>query len=901
MTSTTAVQAPVDRGGELSHRQIVTILVGLALGMFLAALDQTVVATAIRTIADDLGGLSQQAWATTAFLITGTITTPLYGKLSDIYGRKPLFLTAISIFIVGSVLCTFATSMYMLAGFRAVQGLGAGGLFSLALTILGDIVPPRERARYQGYILAVFGTSSVLGPVIGGVLSGVDSLAGIDGWRWIFLVNVPIGLVALAVVAKVLNVPHVKRPHKIDWPGALTLAIFLVPLLIVAEQGREWGWGSDRALGCYIVGAIGLVLFLLCERGIGDDALIPLRLFRNGVFSLTSVAGIILGMGMFGGIALLPQFLQIVHGASPTESGFLMLPLVGGIMVASIVSGQVTSRTGRYKIFPVIGTALLTGALLLMHFLVTWDIPLWELDLLMAMFGLGLGCCMQTLVLAVQNAVPARDMGVATASSTFFRQMGGTLGTAIFLSILFSTVGDKITAAFQGDAGQVFRAAAANPSVIADPANTQILQGAQSGDLSTASGVLNDSAFLQQIDPGLARPFLVGFTDSMTLTFLIASFVTFGAFVLVLFVKELPLRTMSGAQARLAEEAAAMPAAESAEAAQTTQSTVAAQESPAPSPLPRPEPVDPFATPAPVSHNGSVNGNGSADGSGTANGRGRHALGGGLPAAVAQPSLDGGSGPEVNGIVHRADGSGLAEAVVTLTDPAGRQEGRTVTGPDGGFRIPLAHGGTYLIVATSGAYQPYAAMVAVADRPVRHDVPLAGTCSLRGTVYGGDGGPVADAALTLIDARGDVAATGRPDETGRYRLEGVPEGRYTLTATGPSFAPVAAAVELRSGSTTDHDVQLPQRARLTGTVVAASDGHGIGEALATLIDGEGAVVATAVTGPDGSFVFEDLPGGTYTLTASGYAPVATVVQVGAGGVTTADVAFPAPSAVEELR
>jgi len=480
---------------------------------------------------------------------------------------------------------------------------------------------------------------------------------------------------------------------------------------------------------------------------------------------------------------------------------------------------------------------------------------------------------MQTLVLAVQNAVPARDMGVATASSTFFRQMGGTLGTAVFLSILFSTVGDKIAAAFQGPAGQVFQAATRDPAVIADPANTQILQAARSGDLSAASGVLNDSAFLQKIAPGLARPFLVGFTDSMTLAFLIVSFVMFLAFVLVLFVKELPLRTMSGAQARLAEEADTVPAAVAAEP------LTAQEQTPSPSSTPRPDP--------------STNG--------ASNGRGRHSLGGGLPGAdpattpLAAPGPDAGSGPEVNGIVHRADGTGLAEAVVTVTDPAGRQEGRTLTGPDGGYRIPLATGGTYLIVATSGAFQPYAAMVAVADSPVRHDVPLAGTCGVRGTVRAGDGTPVTAATLTLIDARGDVAATGRPDEVGRYHLDGVPEGRYTLTTAGPSFAPIAAAVELRSGSTTDHDVELPQRARLSGTVVAASSGAGIAEALATLIDGDGAVVATAVTGPDGSFVFEDLPGGTYTLTASGYAPVATIVQVGAGGVTTADVQFPAPS------
>jgi MFS family permease len=250
MTTATAERAQPEVG-ELTHRQILTILVGLLLGMFLAALDQNVVSTAIRTIADDLGGLSQQAWATTAFLITSTISTPLYGKLSDIYGRKPLFLLAISIFIVGSVTCSFAQSMYQLAAFRALQGIGAGGLFSLALTILGDIVPPRERARYQGFFLAVFATSSVAGPVIGGLLAGAPTILGLDGWRWIFLINVPIGAVALVVVAKVLNLPNMSRGRRrIDWPGATLLAVGLVPLLLVAEQGRSWGWGSVASVSC---------------------------------------------------------------------------------------------------------------------------------------------------------------------------------------------------------------------------------------------------------------------------------------------------------------------------------------------------------------------------------------------------------------------------------------------------------------------------------------------------------------------------------------------------------------------------------------------------------------------------------------------------------------------------
>ncbi len=876
-----APTSPQPGSGELSHRQILTILLGLTLGMFLAALDQTVVATAIRVIADDLGGLSQQAWATTAFLITGSITTPLYGKLSDIYGRKPLFLFAISIFLIGSVLCTFSTSMYELAGFRAVQGLGAGGLFTLALTILGDIVPPRERARYQGYILAVFGTSSVLGPVIGGVLSGQATIAGIAGWRWIFLVNVPIGAVALFVVARVLNIPHTPRRHRVDWPGAVALAVFLVPLLIVAEQGREWGWDSTRALVSYLIGAVGLVAFLLAERAYGDDALLPLRLFRNRMFALTSAAGIFIGMGMFGGIVLLPLFLQIVHGVTPTESGFLMVPLVGGIMVGSVVSGQITARTGRYKVFPIFGAGLMVGALLLMHFRVAVHIPLWELDLYMVIFGVGLGNCMQTLVLAVQNAVSPRDLGVATASSTFFRQIGGTLGTAIFLSIVFSTVGDKIGNAFQAAAGTPeLQSALADPAVTANPANQQVIAGLNSGGgVSNSSGVLNDSSFLKTIDDRLAEPFRVGFSDSMTLTFLVAACVLAVAFVLVLFIKELPLRTMSGMQARAAEEAETPPAPGVVTSAAGVITSADAESRDH------------------EQQRGPRTGHTGATVPAMSNGH----LGNRPPPVAADVPVPTppGSGPLIFGTVQRADARGLADAVVTVTDPAGQQEARTATGGDGDYQLPVPHGGTYLVVAASGTFQPHAAMVAVADRSVRHDITLTGASGVYGIIRtvlpGGGSRPVAGIAVTLIDARGSVAATVVSDQYGRYHVVGVPDGQYTLTAAGPSFQPVAVSVVLSSGATTERDVELPGRARLLGTVVAESTGYGVAEALATLIGPNGAVVGSAVTEADGSFVFDDLAEGGYTLTASGYAPVATLVQVTAGGTTTTEVALVAPT------
>src|SRR4051795_1969650 len=364
--------APDDQGG-FTHRQIVLILVALMSGMFLAALDQTIVATAIRTIADDLNGLSIQAWATTAYLITSTISTPLYGKLSDLYGRRPYFIAAVSIFVLGSALSGFAQTMYQLAAFRAFQGIGAGGLFSLALAIIADIVPPRERARYQGYFLAVFGTSSVLGPVIGGFLSGQSSILGITGWRWIFYVNVPLGILAFLVVFKVLHLPHTKREHRLDFPGALALITFLVPLLIVAEQGRLWGWDSTRALVCYAIAVVGFVLFVLAERAYKDEALLPLRMFRNRTFTVSSIASLVLGAGMFGGILLLPQYLQIVHGSSPTEAGLQMIPLVMGIMTGWVIPGQTGARTGKYKVFPPVVTVFIVAALVSLSFVVRAD------------------------------------------------------------------------------------------------------------------------------------------------------------------------------------------------------------------------------------------------------------------------------------------------------------------------------------------------------------------------------------------------------------------------------------------------------------------------------------------------------------------------------------------------
>ena len=535
--------------GVMTHRQIMFVLFGLMAGMFLSALDQSVVGTAMRTIADDLNGLSAQAWVTTAYLITSTIATPIYGKLGDIFGRRKLFITAISIFIFGSVISGLANTMYELAAYRAIQGIGAGGLFALALTILADIVPPRERARYQGMFLAVFGTSSVLGPLIGGLLAGVDSFLGITGWRWIFLMNLPIGAIALLLVLSFLHVPHIESKSKrIDWWGVLTIIVGVVPLLIVAEQGREWGWSSPNAFIAYTLGVVGITSFIIIERKMGEDAILPLHIFKSRTFSLTTLLGVIVGMGMFGGMISLPLVLQIVYGATATEAGYLMIPMVMGLMISSIMSGQITGKTGKYKIFMVLGTALMSISFLYLSTLVyTWAI--WQISIGMVIMGLGLGQMMQTLTIASQNSVEAKDIGVATSSSTFFRQMGGTLGVAVFLSILFNSLADK-----GAEIGAKIQAAiTANPGLLNDPRNAVFTSGQDVSEL-----IQSDSSFLKTASPELADPIKQAFAESTASVFIAASAVVITAFVLSIFIKEVALRTKSGVQEKAEQAAASM-------------------------------------------------------------------------------------------------------------------------------------------------------------------------------------------------------------------------------------------------------------------------------------------------------------------------------------------------------
>lgn len=529
MTTTAHRPDPGDAPAQLSHRQIMVILSGLLLGMFLAALDQTIVSTAMRTIADRLEGQTAQAWVTTAYLITSTISTPLYGKLSDTYGRKPFYLFAIVVFIVGSMLCGLAQNIYELAAYRAIQGIGAGGLMSLAFAIVGDLVPPRERGRYQGYFMAVFGVSSVLGPVLGGAFAGQQTLAGIDGWRWIFYINVPLGLLALFVVLRKLHLPRHRSEARIDFLGAALLTTTVVPVLLLAEKGRDYGWGSPLSLGLLALAVVSLIGFVVCERRMGEAALLPLRVFSSSVFSLSSVTAVLVGAGMFGGLVILPLYLQIVRGASPTAAGLQLIPLMVGIFVTSGISGRFMSKTGRYKVLPTIGTALMFTALMLMSTLEVRT-PLLLAMAYMLLMGAGLGLSMQTLVISVQNALPPRDMGVATSSVSFFRSLGGTLGAAVSLAILFGSLAGNIQ--------ERAREAGLPPEVV---------------DRFSSATALDDSSVIDTLPAAVRQAVLDGFADSMSTVFFVIALLLLPAFLLTLFVKEIPLRAQGGLAAAHAD------------------------------------------------------------------------------------------------------------------------------------------------------------------------------------------------------------------------------------------------------------------------------------------------------------------------------------------------------------
>ncbi|MGW7351546.1 MFS transporter [Streptomyces sp. NPDC054784] len=766
----------------LSPRRVRVVVFVLMLAMLLAALEQTIVATALPEIVGDLHGLDRMSWAVTSYLLAATIGLPVYGKLGDLFGRKGVFLFAIVVFVIGSGLAGWSRSMSELIAFRAVQGVGAGGLMIGVQAIIADIVPPRARARYMGVVGAAFGLASVAGPLLGGWFT--DEMS----WRWCFYVNVPFGLVTLVVTAVVLKLPAPGGRPRLDVLGALLLAAFSTCLVLLTSWGgTEYDWDDPVVLGLGAGAVASGVLFFVAEH-FAREPVIPLRLFRDSVFNLTGLIGAVVGVALFGAASYLPSYLQMVDGASATESGLLMLPMMGGLVVASMVSGQLISRSGRYRLWPILGCALSAAGMWLLSGLEA-DTSRTTYSVWMAVLGLGVGCVLPVLILAVQNSVPVADLGTATSANNYFRQIGGSVGAAVFGTLFTHRLADALARELPRDA----------------PGSG----GAAGAELPDPEALT--PALVHALPDPLREAYVLAYADAMPRIFLYLVPVLVLGLLLAFLLKEKPLvsQTTPVPEARSGVDPLTAPYGAGVPVCGTVQHH--------------------DGTTVPRAALTLIDTGGRQVGRGATGDDGRYALGTPGPGAYVLIAAAGGHQPQavsvtvaerpveldlvlggagrLAGCVQTADGTPVRDAAVTLTDVRGEVVASTRSGSDGTYVLGELVAGEYTLAASAPAYRPSAQPVTVhAARETRLDVELAGGAVLRGTVRARGGRPVEDARVTLLDAAGNVVDTATTEADGNFRFVDLSSGEYTVIAAG--YPPVATVLHIAGGGRTERDLQL---------------------------------------------------------------------------------------------